>query len=73
MADNNYNIIKPVETLQNIKSIEATKRREERNKRKNQQQDEQQPQSEPDEQIEEDTDDKILQRDYDRHSIDYRA
>ena len=33
MADNDYNIIKPVESLQNIGNIIAAKRREERKKR----------------------------------------
>lgn len=35
MTDNNYNIIKPVKSLQNIGNATAAKRREERKKRQN--------------------------------------
>jgi len=35
MADNDYNIIKPVASLQNIAGLTAAKRREERKRRQN--------------------------------------
>ena len=75
MADNDYNIIKPVKTLHNIGGLTAAKRREQRKKR---QAPDQQEQKEAEEQttepIEESTADrKMPQADDDQNSIDFRA
>ncbi len=78
MEDNNNNIIKPVESLQNITGIAAAKRREERKKR-------QTPHEQKDAQLditedelnesveEEDIGSEIAENDQNEHSIDYRA
>jgi len=77
MADNDYNIIKPVESLQNVGNITAAKRREERKKRQNshKQKDRQRKpvEDELNESTEKNIDSEIAENDRDEHSIDYRA
>jgi hypothetical protein len=74
MADNNYNIIKPVENLQNIRGLTPAKRREERKRRQNQQeQNEEEREQQSDETTEEGLKNKITQNKTDRDSIDYCA
>ncbi len=77
MADNDYNIIKPVENLQNVGNITAVKRREERKKRQNshKQEDRQRKPAEDElnESTEKNIDSEIAENDRDEHSIDYRA
>jgi len=77
MADNNHNIIKPVESLQNITGITAAKRREERKKRQNshEQKDSQHEfaEDELNKSTEEDIGNEIAENDQNEHSIDYRA
>ena len=77
MADNSYNIIKPVQSLQNIGNITAAKRREERKKRQNsnRQEDRQHKpiEEELNESTEENIDSEIAGNDRDEHSIDYHA
>jgi len=69
MADDNYSIIKPVESMQNIAGLTPAKRREERKRRENlrkkNKQDQQIEEQNPNEKPEDDTDN--------RGSIDYRA
>ena len=77
MADNDYNIIKPVETLQNVESLAPAKYRQ--GKKKQQSLHEQNDQrrklveNELKESTEKDIGSKINENDRDRHSIDYRA
>jgi len=77
MADNDYNIIKPVENLQIAGNIAAAKRREERKKRQGsrKQEDRQRKpvEDELNELTEEDIGNEIAENDQDKHSIDYRA
>jgi len=75
MADNGYNIIKPVQSLQNIGNITAAKRREERKKRQNSREKRQQQlgENELNESTEQDSYGKIAENDRDENSIDYRA
>ncbi len=75
MSDNDYNIIKPVENLQNIGSLTPAKRREERKRRQNlHEQNEEKPKQESNKPInEEDFSDKLTESDRDQHSIDYCA
>jgi len=77
MADNDYNIIKPVKNLQIAGNIAAAKRREERKKRQGsrKQEDRQRKpvEDELNELTEEDIGNEIAENDQDKHSIDYRA
>ena len=77
MADNNHNIIKSVEGLQNIAGLTPAKRREERKKRQNlhEQNDQERELAEDklNESAEEDIAGEITKNDQDRHSIDYCA
>lgn len=78
MADNDFNIIKPVEGLQNIKGLSPTKRREQR---KPQQQlhgeSEEESESTKDElnesADEQELDSELAENQDDQHTIDYRA
>ena len=77
MTDNNYNVIKPVESLQNVGNINAAKRREGKKKRQDSRKKEE-SQRKPDENelnrsTEEDTGSEITQKDAGEHSIDYCA
>jgi|GEM_PF-1086950 len=77
MADNDYNIIKPVEGLHNVGDITAAKRREERKKRQNSREREgweHEPiEDELNESNEEGAGSEIAESDRSEHSIDYRA
>jgi len=77
MADNDYNTIKPVQSLQNIGNVTAAKRREERKKRQNsrekEKRQEQLGENELNESTEQDSYGKIAENDRDENSIDYRA
>jgi len=77
MADNDFNIIKPVENLQNIAGLTPAKRREQRKKRQNlHEKDNRQrplPENEPGESAVEDIDSEIADNDREQHSIDYCA
>ena len=77
MVDSNHNIIKPVESLQNITGLTAAKRREERKKRQNPHE-QKGPQhelakDELNESAEEDIGSEIAENGRGEHSIDYRA
>ncbi len=77
MADNDFNIIKPVENLQNVGALTPAKRREERKKRQNLHEKNNRqrplPENEPDESAAEDIDSEIADNDQEQHSIDYCA
>ncbi len=77
MADNDFNIIKPVENLQNVGGVTPAKSRKERKKRQNlhEKNDPQRPlpDSERDESTAEDIDSEIADNDREQHSIDYCA
>jgi pyocin large subunit-like protein len=77
MADNGYNTIKPVQSLQNIGNITAAKRREERKKRQNSREkkkrQEKLAENELNESTEQDSYGKIAENGRDENSIDYRA
>lgn len=76
MADNNYNMVKPVEGLQNIAGLSPTRRRDEREHRQNpSQQQKDNAEQGPNEPVTEedtnpDTDDDKQDQD---HRIDYCA
>ena len=78
MADNDFNIIKPVESLQNIAGLTPTRRREERKRRQNLHE-ESKEESEPaegelNESVDEqDFSDELTEDGNDQHSIDYCA
>lgn len=70
MADNDFNMIKPVEGLQNVHSLTPTGERRERKRRQNAPSREQTPEeAPPDEAAEE----QEPARDDDSHAIDYCA
>ena len=69
MVDN-YNIIKPVESLQNVGNLSPVDRRK---KKKQKQNSNKKKQPELDESIEESFNDETQINDSDQHSIDYRA
>lgn len=72
MPDDNYNMIKPVESLQNIISLTPTKRREERKQRQNPQKEH--SEQELDEQNGADSPNSTSgQNENDKHSVDYCA
>ena len=75
MADNDYNIIKPVATLQNIGGLASIKRqKEKKRKQDSHEQKKQEPQQKPNESIgAEDTGTKLTENEGDSHFIDYRA
>ena len=82
MPDNDYNIIKPVESLQNIGALTPARRRKERKHRQNlHEQNEEERKKEPDESSKKEPNessrkelnDKIIEDEADRHSIDYCA
>lgn len=72
MPDDNYNMIKPVESLQNIMGLTPTKRREERKRRQNLHK--KNSEREPNDQVgEENPDSESGQDENNQHSIDYCA
>ncbi len=71
MADNNYNIIKPVESLQNIRGLTPAKRRKEGKKQQDlHKRKEKEPEQEANEANEAN---EAVKNDEDQHSIDYCA
>lgn len=77
MADNDFNIIKPVENLQNVGGVTPAKNRKGRKKRQNlhKKNDPQRPlpDSKWDESTAEDIDSEIADNDREQHSVDYCA
>lgn len=77
MVDNNYNIIKPVDSLKNIGGLTPTKRRREGKKQQDlNQEDDTKHEDVVDLEngsIEEGIGSEIAENDPDEHSIDYRA
>lgn len=76
MVDSNYNIIKPVEGLQNIRGLTSAKRRQQRKKKQNP--NEHKGEHKPDENelnapVEEGLESQIAENDRNENSIDYRA
>lgn len=75
MADNDYNIIKPIESLKNITGLTPAKRREERKRRQNlpaenKEKGKQQMNESVDQQNHKN---KLNNDENDQHSIDYRV
>ena len=73
MADNDYNMIKPVESLQNVGGLTPVKQRKERNRRRKHQQKPEDDEQQPTESLDENYQEKIPKDQSDRHSIDYCA
>ena len=77
MADNDSNIIKPVESLHNIAGLTPTKRREQRKRRQNlHEPDKQEPESakrEPNGPVDEQDFSEPNENENDRNTIDYCA
>ena len=73
MADNNYNMIQPVENLQNVGGLTPVKREKERKRRQNSQEENEQEQQEQNDAIKENAGSNGTKTKSDRHSIDYRA
>jgi hypothetical protein len=75
MADKDYNIIKPVESLYNIAGLTPVKHRQQRKRRQNPQtESKDKPEEEPDGSTEQQNSDIEITTDADdEHSIDYRA
>jgi len=77
MTDNDYNVIKPAEGLQNIRGLAPAKHRDEKKKRQNlNKQNKEQgklAEDEVNESAEEDLGSEIAKNDQDEHFIDYRA
>ena len=74
MADNDSNIIKPVEGLYNIAGVTPAKRREERKRRQNFQEEEtEEPEHEPNEHLDEQDFDEPGENGNGKSTIDYRA
>ncbi len=74
MADNDYNIIRPVEGSQSISSLTPARRREQRKRRHPLGEEEKQEQNdEPDEREEQQSCEENIENQNDEHKIDYRA
>jgi len=74
MADSDYNMIKPVESLQNVGGLTPVKRENEKKRRQKQQkQNEQEQEQEPNESAEEIAGNDGIETQPDQHSIDYCA
>ncbi len=75
MADNDYNIIKPVESLYNIAGLTPVKQRQQRKRRQNlQSKNKEKPEEEPNDSIKQQNSDIEITDDADdEHSIDYHA
>lgn len=76
MVDNNYSVIKPVENLQHIESLNSANRRQRRKKKQNPNEHEDKHQSDENElnsSIEEGLESQIAENDRNENSIDYRA
>ena len=77
MAEDNHNIIKPVESLQNIAGLTPAKRRQERKKQQNSREQEARQrelnEDELNQSSEEDIGSEIAENDRDEHAVDYCA
>lgn len=74
MADSNYNMIEPVENLQNVGSLTPVNQRKERKQRRNpQEQNQEEGEKELNESVEENTDHQAPENGPNKHSIDYCA
>ncbi len=75
IADNDFNIIKPVEGLQNIAGLTPVKHREQRKRRQDLHEEKKgESEQEPDKSVgEQDLSDELTENEEDRHTIDYRA
>jgi hypothetical protein len=74
MADNDYNIIRPVEGSQSISSLKPARRREERKRRHPLGEEKREEQNdEPDEREEEESFEGNVENQHDEHKVDYRA
>ena len=74
MADNNYNIIKPVDSLHNVAGLNPIDRRKERKRKQNpNQQSHDSAQPSDDEPIMEQVDDRLNEDDDANNTLDYRA
>lgn len=74
MVDSNYNMIKPIEALQNITGLTQVKQRKERDRQEKQKKSSQHEHEQmPDESVEIDAENEIDEQQNDPHSIDYCA
>lgn len=74
MADSNYNMIRPIEALQNVTGLTPVKQRKERNRQEKQKENSQQEHEQiPEESVEIDAENKIAAQQVDPNSIDYCA
>lgn len=74
MADNDYNIIRPVEGSQSISSLKPARRREERKRRHQLGEEKREEQNnEPDEKAEQQSSEENVENQHDEHKIDFRA
>lgn len=75
IADNDFNIIKPVESLQNIAGLTPVKHREQRKRRQGLHEEKKgESEQEPDNSVDEqDVSAELIENEEDGHSIDYRA
>ena len=75
MADNDYSLIKPAESLQNIEALTPTRRREERKRKQNlTRQKKKEPEEEPNESADQQgPGDKLTENESEQNSIDYCA
>ncbi|MDD5011719.1 MAG: hypothetical protein PHQ00_06310 [Phycisphaerae bacterium] len=73
MADDSYNLIKPIDNNQSIIGLTPAKKREERKKRQNMNKQQNRHQDEPSEPDSEKISGTIAGNDADEHSIDYYA
>jgi len=74
MADNNFNLIKPVENLQNVAGVTPTERREERKRKQQMHKQDEQQDEEVNEQTDEPTiEEEFLENENGKSTIDYCA
>ncbi len=74
MADSNYNMIKPVENLQNVGSLTPVNQRKEKKQRRNpQEQNQEEGEQELNESVEKNAADQAPENGPNQHSIDYCA
>ncbi len=74
MADSNYNMIKPVESLQNVAGLTPVKERKERNRQKDQKEKSQKEHEQiPDEALQAEPGNQTAGQQDDPNSIDYCA
>ena len=75
MPDDNFNIIKPVEGLQNLAGLNPVRRREERKRRQNlkDQQDDQDEQQPDDSLEQQDFSEETVEYEDEQHTVDYHA